>query len=82
MCKTFTVEIPPQDRELFLENARSSAEAMGATIEGDMTGGVFSGRGVEGEYRIAGDQVTVTIMKKPALAPWPLIETIVKDFFS
>ena len=81
MCKTFTVTIPPGDDD-FLENTRRSVEAMGATLEGDDKAGTFSGRGVEGEYRIEGDQVTVTITKKPTLAPWPLIETIVKDFFS
>ncbi len=82
MDKTFTVEIPGEDREQLLENARSSAEMMGATIDGDMTGGTFSGRGIEGRYSIAGDRLEVTILKKPALAPWPLIENIVKDFFS
>lgn len=81
MCKTFTVTIPPDDKE-FLENARLSAEGMGATLDGDMTRGTFSGRGVEGNYAVEGDRVTVTITKKPALAPWPIIETIVKDFFS
>ena len=81
MCKTFTVPVPPDDKE-FLENARLSAEGMGATLNGDMTRGAFSGRGVEGVYIVEGGQLTVTITKKPALAPWPIIETIVKDFFS
>ncbi len=81
MCRTFTVTIPPED-DNFLENTRSAVEAMGATLDGDEKAGTFSGRGVEGNYSVDGDQVTVTITKKPALAPWPIIENIVKDFFA
>ena len=81
MSKTFTVTIPPDDAD-FLGNTRRAVEAMGATLDGDDKVGTFAGRGVEGEYSVEGDQVTVTITKKPALAPWPIIETIVKDFFS
>jgi hypothetical protein len=80
MCKTFTVTIPPEE-DNFFENTRAAVEAMGATLDGDEKAGTFSGRGVEGSYAVEGDRVTVTITKKPALAPWPIIETIVKDFF-
>ena len=81
MCRTFTVTIPPEDDD-FLENTRRAAEGMGATLDGDEKSGTFAGRGVEGRYSVEGDQVTVTITKKPALAPWPIIEKIVKDFFA
>jgi hypothetical protein len=81
MSRTFTVTIPPED-DNFLENTRSAVEAMGAVLEGDEKAGTFAGKGVEGEYSVEGDQVTVTITKKPALAPWPIIENIVKDFFA
>ena len=80
MSRTLTVTIPPDDDD-FLGNTRRAVEAMGATLEGDEKAGFFAGRGIEGTYAVEGDQVTIQITKKPALAPWPLIETIVKDFF-
>lgn len=80
MSKTFTVTIPAEEDD-FLDNTRRAVESLGATLEGDDSSGSFSGRGVEGTYAVDGDQVTVTITKKPTLAPWPLIENLVRDFF-
>jgi hypothetical protein len=80
MCRTFTVQIPPDDPQ-YLENVRSSAEGMGAVFEGNDLQGTFSGRGIQGEYEVQGNTVTVTIRKKPAVAPWPIIESLVRDFF-
>lgn len=81
MSKTFTVTIPPDDDDFF-GNTQRAVESLGATLEGDETAGAFSGRGIEGTYAVQGDQVTVTITKKPAVAPWPLIENIVRDLFA
>ena len=80
MCRSFTVTIPPDDD--FLGNTRRAVEGMEATLEGDEKSGTFAGRGIEGHYSVEGDQVTVTITKKPALAPWAIIEKLVKDFFA
>jgi lipid-binding SYLF domain-containing protein len=80
MCRTFTITIPSDEPD-YLENVKSSAEGMGAVFAGDETRGSFSGRGIEGEYLIEGNRLTVTIKKKPAIAPWPIIESLVRGFF-
>jgi galactose mutarotase-like enzyme len=64
-----------------VSEAKKVAKENNATFRGDATSGSFSGRGVEGRYKIEGGTVKVTITDKPALASWSTVESKVKEFF-
>lgn len=80
MGKTFEIPLSA-DPEAVVERARAAAERGGAEFAGDRFAGRFSGNGVEGNYRIEADIVTVTIESKPELAPWPMVEQAIRGFF-
>lgn len=65
-----TVE-PPS----LLARARRVAKENGATLVGGKQSGRFSHDMVRGEYRMAGQTVTVTITEKHWLVPWPVVES-------
>jgi hypothetical protein len=65
-----TVEPPP-----LLARARRVARENGATLVGGKQSGRFSHDMVGGEYRMAGQTVTVTITNKHWLLPWPVVES-------
>ncbi len=64
-----------------VSEAKKVAKENNATFRGDGTSGSFSGKGVEGRYKIAGGTVTVTLTDKPSLASWSAVESKVKEFF-
>lgn len=64
----------PKVRALILES--------GGTFSGDSSCGSFSGSGVVGSYTTSGRDVTVTITKKPFLAPTKLVEAKIREYFS
>jgi hypothetical protein len=81
MVKTFTAPLTRSPEEL-VAAAREEARAHGALFEGDAAAGRFAARGVEGTYAVADGQVRVTVTKMPALAPWVLVESELRKFFS
>ena len=82
MAKTKTFSIQTQkDPDTLVKEARQVAKENDATFEGDTSSGSFSGKGVEGNYQIEGQNVEVTITDKPTLAPWSKVESKVKEFF-
>jgi len=81
MSRTFRFQIPGNTEE-FIRKARKIARENNAVIDGDSTRGSVAGSGVEGEYRIEGDTVVLTINKKPFFAPWMLVESKLNSFFS
>ncbi len=70
------------DPESLVEKARKTAEETGSSFSGDVSSGSFAGNGVEGEYTVGEDAITVTITRKPLVAPWSLVESKIKSFFS
>ncbi len=80
MAKKFSVKITTSPATL-LEKASKIASQKGATFKGDTASGSFEGHGVEGEYKVEGETMQVTINKKPLIAPWSLVESKVKGFF-
>jgi hypothetical protein len=64
-----------------VSEAKKVAKDNNATFRGDTTSGSFSGKGVEGRYKIEGGTVKVTITDKPTLASWSKVESKVKEFF-
>jgi hypothetical protein len=78
--RTFSIKTTKNPSTLVSE-AKKVAKENNATIRGDATSGSFSGKGVEGRYKIAGGTVTVTITDKPSLASWSTVEAKAKEFF-
>ena len=64
-----------------VSEARKVAKENNATFRGDTTSGSFSGKGVEGRYKVDGSTVKITITDKPTLASWSTVESKVKEFF-
>ena len=69
------------DPQAVVDKARSIAERHGAVFRGDRFAGTFSGNGIEGNFRFGENVVVVTIVQKPELAPWPMVETAIRGFF-
>ena len=78
--RTFSIKTTKNPTTLVSE-AKKVAKENNATVRGDTTSGSFSGKGVEGRYKIEGGTVKVTITDKPTLASWSKVESKVKEFF-
>lgn len=80
MSHKFSFEVTNVDQSL--SNVKSEMLKAGHKFNGDSSKGSFSGGGVEGDYQIAGNTVTVNITKKPFVAPKSLIEKKIKEYFA
>jgi hypothetical protein len=78
--RTFNIKAMKNPSTLVSE-AKKIAKENNATFRGDTASGSFSGKGVEGRYKIEGGTVKVTITDKPSLASWSIVESKVKEFF-
>lgn len=81
MSRSFSVDLT-EAPETLLQRARRAALDAGADFIGDSASGRFAAMGVEGGYAVEDGQVVVTVTRKPALAPWPLVEAKLRGFFS
>ena len=78
--RTFSIRATKNPSTLVSE-AKKVAKENDAIFKGDTTSGSFSGKGVEGRYKIEGGAVKVTLTDKPTLASWSTVESKVKEFF-
>jgi hypothetical protein len=78
--RTFSIKTTKNPSTL-VSAAKKVAKENNATLRGDAASGSFSGKGVEGRYKIEGGTVKVTITDKPSLASWSTVESKVKEFF-
>jgi hypothetical protein len=78
--RTFNIKATKNPGTLVSE-AKKVAKENDATFRGDTNSGSFSGKGVEGRYKIEGGTVKITITDKPTLASWSTVESKVKEFF-
>jgi hypothetical protein len=78
--RTFSIKATKNPSTLVSE-AKKVAKENNATFRGDATSGSFSGKGVEGRYKIESGTVKVTITDKPSLASWSTVESKVREFF-
>jgi len=78
--RTFSIKAT-KNPDTLVSEAKQVAKENNATFRGDATSGSFSGKGVEGRYKIEGGTVKVTITDKPSLASWSTVESKVKEFF-
>jgi len=80
MGRSFQVPLKG-DADALASRAEELARQAGAEFTGDGKAGRFAGGGVEGQYEVEGESITVTISKKPLVAPWSLVEEKVRSFF-
>ncbi len=78
--RTFSIRATKNPSTLVSE-AKKVAKQNDAIFKGDTTAGSFSGKGVEGRYKIEGGAVKVNLTDKPSLASWSTVESKVKEFF-
>ncbi len=70
------------DPEVLFQKARSKADQMGLSLDGDAKKGSFAGLGAQGTFVTDGSTLIVTLTKKPAMFPQAMIEAMVKKMFS
>jgi hypothetical protein len=80
MSRTFSVSFT-EDPSALIARAEKTAIKYGVDFKGDTTSGSFSGKGVKGTYSIQDRIVTLTLIDKPFLIPWGLVEFQVRGFF-
>ena len=80
-AKTFEISVEgersPQE---ILRRAKEAAENVGIVIHGDEAGGSFRGT-ADGTYAVEGQLVQVEVTNKPALVPWMMVESTLKQVF-
>ena len=81
MTKKFSIQLNRDPLEVFA-NFKAAAEKNGVGLSGDHRLGQFKGKGIEGRYDIIGDVLNITIVKKPMLLGWAIVESKVREFFA
>lgn len=81
MSKQFAITLTSDAHEV-VDRFKATAQKNNFQFSGNERLGQFSGKGIEGQYAIKGNLLTITIGKKPMLIPWSLIESTVRDFFA
>lgn len=81
MSKTIQVTLKHAPEKL-IKQAKAMAAKHGMALEGDVSSGRFSGSGIEAQYTVDGDKLSITVLKKPMIMPWVFIEKTVVGFFS
>jgi hypothetical protein len=79
VAKTYELDTMASPSSL-LAKAKKAAYANGATVLGDENSGRFSHELAEGEYRMVGQRVIVTVTDKHWLLPWPVLEAQLREF--
>ncbi|QSA97686.1 hypothetical protein [Methylococcus sp. EFPC2] len=82
MSKIITIKLADRSPEHLVGKARNQAGQNGLNFTGDVNTGHFHGRGLEGRYHIHGDHLRITILRKPLILPWSLVETTIHQFFA
>lgn len=80
MSHSFQITLS-QDPATVVESVRKLLTESGSEFSGDSSSGSFSGSGVKGLYHVTGSVVTITITKKPFMAPMSLVESKVREYF-
>ena len=81
MAFSFTIDLTGAHIPAVLSQVRTQIIANKGTFEGDDSAGKFSGSGVVGNYTRTGSVITITITKKPFIAPESLVKSKIKTYF-
>ncbi|MCL1859366.1 MAG: hypothetical protein FWF92_09050 [Oscillospiraceae bacterium] len=78
----FSFEISkPQNIKSTLITTRQKIINSGGTFSGDDQSGKFTGKGVEGIYRVGNSAIIITITQKPALYPAAAVKSAIENYF-
>ncbi len=85
MAHAFTIQLNEEIGSV-LQRVASAIRENGGDFQGDAEQGAFAGRTVlgqiRGEYRrVAGDEISVTILSKPFILPYGTIESEIRQYF-
>lgn len=79
MAKTFTYTIS-EDPHQIINKVKLIASEKGIDVSGDHHQGRLSGKGMSADYLMEGSTLTITVLKKPMIVPWSMVETMVAKF--
>ncbi|MGR9044903.1 MAG: hypothetical protein ACU83N_06390 [Gammaproteobacteria bacterium] len=65
-----------------ITKAKETAEKHGLQFSGDTEGGLIKGFGIEADYKLRADILTVTVFRKPILLSWTKVEQHVRTLVS
>ena len=78
MPHSFDIELK-QSAKVLIGKLKDVAQKSGWSFQGDTNSGSFSGDGVVGEYVCEGENLHITLLDKPFIAPWSLVENRLRD---
>ncbi len=85
MAHTFTI-ISADEIPAVIGRVKSTITGYGWSFEGDEENGSFSGKTplgfIKGKYCTAGKEIRVTIVDKPLLLPYGVIEVKIREYFA
>ncbi len=73
MKKSISVKFAGHPDTLILK-ARQAAERNGLRFTGDAENGFLKGLGIEANYQVKEDVLTINILRKPLLLSWRIVE--------
>ena len=78
----FSFEIKkPENISKTLSAVERTVRDGGGFFSGNEQNGYFSGKGVDGRYSV-GDNITITVLKKPILASNYMVQSAITDYFT
>lgn len=80
MLREIKITVKQDPRELY-QSIKQQFISNGMKFDGNEKSGKFSGSGIEGDYSIVGQLLTVRINKKPMLIPIGVIERKIQEYF-
>jgi len=80
MSKIFEYELSTKPNDL-LKQAQYIAEKNGASFTIKHNCGNFNWKGIKGSMRVQESKIIITILDKPFIIPWGVVENTINDFF-
>ena len=68
--------------DTLISKTRQVAEKNGLRFTGDSANGLIKGRGIEAHYQVKEDVLTVSILRKPLLLSWRIVEQKIRTLVS
>ena len=81
MSKIFEYELATKPSDL-LKQAQQMAEKNGASFTIKHNWGKFNWSGIKGSLRVQEDKIIITILDKPFIVPWRIVENTINNFLS
>lgn len=81
MARIVTVQINHPPHQLF-EQLQLLVQQNDLLLEGDPLNGRLWGKGLEATYMLEEQILSITILQKPWIVPWSVVEGLIEDFFS